>query len=164
MEGPMATENTSFSLLLKEGFSKAAWHGPNLLGSLKGLSLDELLYRPTDGVHNIWELALHCAYWKWAVRHRLVANSPKERFPLKGRNFFPRHEGLTRAAWKRDLSILKEQHRALEKAVRGLDPKRYGAPVAGRRNTVRRIVLGIAAHDIYHAGQVSLLKRLATIE
>jgi uncharacterized damage-inducible protein DinB len=164
MEGVMATEITSFSLLLKEGFNQTAWHGPNLLGSLKGLSLAELLYRPAENVHNIWELAVHCAYWKWAVRHRLLGGGPKETFPVKGRNFFRRQPGLTMADWRVDLGILKRQHEALEKAVRALDPAHYGVRVAGRRNTVRRVVLGIAAHDIYHAGQISLLKRLATIE
>ena len=156
----MTREIDSFTLLLDEGFSKAAWHGPNLLGSLRGITLPELLYRPRKDGHNAWELAVHCAYWKYAVRNRLVAGQ-RNTFPLEGSNFFPRNPGLTLAAWKEDLALLKRQHSLLRAVVLALPPRTYGKKVGGGRHTVRRTVLGIAAHDIYHAGQIGLLKRLA---
>jgi hypothetical protein len=156
----MTQETGSVALLLDEGFNKAAWHGPNLLGSLRGATLAELLYRPRKGGHNAWELAVHCAYWKYAVRNRLVAGK-RNTFPLEGSNFFRRDKGLTLADWKKDLSLLKAQHKALKAVILGLDPRIYGSRIAGSRHTVRRTVLGIAAHDIYHAGQISLLKRMA---
>jgi hypothetical protein len=156
----MTQETRSLALLLDEGFSKAAWHGPNLLGSLRGATIPELLYRPREDGHNAWELAVHCAYWKYAVWNRLVAGK-RNTFPLEGSNFFRRDEGATLADWKKDLSLLKAQHKALKAVILGLDPRTYGNRAAGSRHTVRRTVLGIAAHDIYHAGQISLLKRMA---
>ena len=155
----MTQETRSVALLLDEGFSKAAWHGPNLLGSLRGATIPELLYRPREDGHNAWELALHCAYWKYVVRNRLVAGK-RNIFPLEGSNFFRRDKGLTLADWKEDLALLKAHHKALKSAIRGLDPRRYDDRIRGSRHTVRRTVLGVAAHDIYHAGQISLLKRL----
>lgn len=156
----MTEDTRSFTLLLDEGFSKAAWHGPNLLGSLRGLSLDQLLYRPRAKGHNIWELALHCAYWKYAVRNRLLQGK-KNSFPLEGSNFFPREGGLlTLADWKKDLALLKAQHEALKAVVVALRPNTFDHRVHGSRHSVRRTVLGIAAHDIYHAGQIAVLKRL----
>ena len=156
----MTHETGSLALLLDEGFNKAAWHGPNLLGSLRGAGVPELLYRPREAVHNAWELAVHCAYWKYAVRNRLLAGK-RNTFPLEGSNFFRRDKGLVLADWKKDLALLKAQHKALKAAILGLDPKTYGDRVQGSRHTVRRMALGIAAHDIYHAGQISLLKRMA---
>jgi len=156
----MTQETKSFALLLDEGFSKAAWHGPNLLGSLRGSTLEELLHRPRRDGHNAWELAVHCAYLKYAVRNRLLAGK-RNTFPLEGSNFFRRDEGLVLADWKKDLALLKAQHKALKAAILGLDPRTYGDRVRGSRHTVRRTALGIAAHDIYHAGQISLLKRMA---
>ncbi len=156
----MTADIRSFTLLLDEGFNKAAWHGPNLLGSLRGLSVGQLLYRPRKGGHNIWELAVHCAYWKYAVRNRL-ASGKRNDFPLKGSNFFPRDRGLTLADWKGDLALLKHQHAALKAIIFGLDPFTLDTRVNGSKHTVRRMVLGIAAHDIYHAGQIALLKRMA---
>ena len=156
----MAREIDSFTLLLDEGFSKAAWHGPSLLGSLRGMTLPQLLYRPREDGHNAWELAVHCAYWKYAVRNRLVAG-PRNTFPLEGSNFFRRDPGLTLADWKMDLALLRRQHALLRTTILGLPPRSYDRKIKGGPHTVRRTVLGIAAHDIYHAGQVGLLKRMA---
>ena len=156
----MTAETKSISLLLDEGFNKAAWHGPNLLGSLRGVTLPELLHRPFKDGHNAWELAVHCAYWKYAARNRLVAGQ-RNTFPLEGSNFFRRDEGLTLSDWKKDLALLKRQHAALKTTILGLDPRTYGNRVPGTRHTVRRLALGVAAHDIYHAGQISLLRRIA---
>ena len=156
----MTQDTRSVALMLDEGFSKAAWHGPNLLGSLRGIGLDELLYRPRKDGHNAWELAVHCAYWKYAVRNRLLAGR-RNTFPLAGSNFFRRDAGLTLADWKKDLALLKGQHAALRDLILGLDPRTYDKRVRGTKHTVRRMALGIAAHDIYHAGQISLLKRMA---
>jgi hypothetical protein len=156
----MTDEIRSFILLLDEAFDQAAWHGPNLLGSLRGLTVRQLLYRPRAGGHNIWELAVHCAYWKYAVRNRL-ASGKRNDFPLKGSNFFPRNKGLNLTDWKGDLALLKHQHAALKAIIFGLDPLTLDDRVAGSKHTVRRMALGVAAHDIYHAGQIALLKRMA---
>lgn len=156
----MAEDLKSVLLLVDEGFNRAAWHGPNLLGSLRGLTLTQLLHRPRKGGHNAWELALHCAYWKYAVRNRLQSG-PRGAFALDGSNFFPRGKGLTLSDWKRDRALLVREHAAMRAVVAALDPSLLDRKVAGSRHTVRRTVLGIAAHDIYHAGQIAILKRLA---
>jgi len=156
----MTQDSRSLTLLLDEGFNKAAWHGPSLLGSLRGVTLPQLLYRPRKDGHNCWELALHCAYWKHTVRNRLLGDKGRS-FPLEGRNFFPRGKGLSLTDWKRDLALLKTQHSQLRATVLELDPRGYDDRIAGSRHTVRRTVLGVAAHDIYHAGQISLLRRMA---
>ena len=156
----MTDEIRSFILLLDEGFNLAAWHGPNLLGSLRGVTVRDLLYRPRAQGHNAWELAVHCAYWKYAVRNKLIGGK-RNSFPLEGSNFFPRRRGLGVADWKKDLALLKREHAALKIAILGLDPSAFDHRLKGSRHTVRRRVQGVAAHDIYHAGQISLLKRMA---
>ncbi len=156
----MTDEIRSFILLLDEGFNKAAWHGPNLLGSLRGVTVRELLHRPRPEGHNAWELAVHCAYWKYAVRNKLIGGK-RNSFPLQGSNFFPRDRGLDLVDWKKDLALLKRQHTALKATILGLDLSALDHRVKGSRHTVRRMVQGVAAHDIYHAGQISLLKRMA---
>lgn len=146
---------------LDQAYDAKAWHGTNLRGSLRGLKLDELCFRPGPGRHDIWELALHCAYWKYAVRRRLTGEK-RGSFPLKGSNFFPRPQGEpTIAAWRADLKLLDECHAALRSVVAELPARRLGQRVRGSEYTVLDTVLGIAAHDLYHAGQIQLLKRLA---
>ncbi|HEV2103561.1 MAG TPA: DinB family protein [Candidatus Acidoferrum sp.] len=140
--------------LLEEGYSRKTWHGPNLRQSLKGVSAAQAARRPAPGRHNIWELALHSAYWKYAVRRR-IEGGKRGSFILKGSNFFarPEKEKATEAAWRADLALLEREHRALEAAIRRV----LKTP---RANKLLPALYGVALHDIYHAGQIRLLRRL----
>jgi hypothetical protein len=140
--------------LLDEGYSRKTWHGPNLRQSLKGVSARQAAWRPAPGRHNIWELALHTAYWKYAVRRR-IEGGKRGSFILKGSNFFSRPEEgkATEAAWRADLALLKRQHKELEDAIRRV----LKTP---RAKKLFPSLYGVAFHDIYHAGQIRLLRRL----
>ncbi len=146
-------------VLLALAFERKAWHGTNLMGSLRGLDPERAAYRPAPGRHNIWELAVHAAYWKYAV-WRLLVGAERGGFPEKGSNWFPRPVEETPAAWRADLALLKRIHRQLEAAVGAFDPKRLDERVPSGRWTFRESILGAASHDLYHAGQIQLLKRL----
>jgi DinB superfamily len=141
--------------LLEEGYEKKTWHGPNLKQSIKGVSAKQAAWRPGPGRHNIWEVTLHAAYWKYAVRRRLEGGK-RGSFALKGSNFFPRpaRGTLTDAAWKADKALLEREHRALQAAI----AKLVRAPQPAK---TLRMLYGIAFHDVYHAGQIRLLRRLA---
>jgi hypothetical protein len=145
--------------LLDQAFDRKAWHGPNLLGALRGITPEAASYRPSKRRHNCWELTVHAAYWKYAVRRRITGEK-RGSFPLEGSNWFPRPGSRDAAALAADLRLLKECHRDLRMAVATLDPARLGDRVKRGGWTLRQTVLGIAAHDLYHAGQVSLIKRL----
>lgn len=153
-DGP---EITVLLSALEEGFDHTAWHGPNLGYALRGVSAKLAAWRPAPARHSIWELVVHLAYWKYRVRQRLVNGKPGG-FPERGTNWFSRSTGLTEKLWRRDLALLKEQHRLLLETVRGLDRTRLRAMFKGRR--LAHHLRGTAFHDIYHAGQIQLLKKL----
>ncbi len=138
--------------LLDEAFDKKSWHGPNLRGSLRGVTAPQAAWRPASGRHNIWELTLHAAYWKYVVRRRL-SGEKRGSFVVPGSNFFVRPIETTEAAWKKDVGILVTEHRKL-RAVVSLITK----PSRSQAHMIR----GAAAHDLYHAGQIRLLRRLAS--
>ena len=146
--------------LLDEAFERKAWHGPNLRGSLRGVTAAEAARRPGAGRHNIWELAVHAAYWKYAVRRRLECEK-RGSFALSGSNWFRRPGADTsEAAWKRDLALLAVEHRRLRGAIGRLTASDLVRTAHGRKTSNGYLVRGIAAHDLYHAGQIQLLKRL----
>jgi len=155
----------SFALSVIDcAYNRQSWHGTNLRGSLRGLSLDDVVRRPRRGSHNIWELVVHCAYWKYVVRRRLTGEK-RGSFPLAGSNFFerpapgaPRRE-LTRQ-WVADLALLDEMHEQLRAVVAGLPASALEEPGSARQPTPMWLVHGVAAHDLYHAGQIQLLKKL----
>jgi DinB superfamily len=140
--------------LLNEAYEKKTWHGPNLKQSLKGVSARQAAWRPGPGRHNIWEVALHAAYWKYAVRRR-IEGGKRGSFVLQGSNFFARPEKgkATEAAWSADKKLLEREHRAMCGAIAKALRAQRGAKFL-------RQFYGVAFHDIYHAGQIRLLRRL----
>jgi len=147
--------------LMDEAFDRKAWHGTTLRGSLRGVTAVQAARRPGPGRHNIWEVAVHAAYWKYAVRRRLTGEK-RGRFPLEGSNWFvrPAPGGADEAAWRRDMALLGDEHARLREVVAALDPARLHRNTRGSAHRVDFTLRGIAAHDLYHAGQIQLLKRL----
>jgi hypothetical protein len=150
--------------LLDEGFDARAWHGPNLRGCLSRVDAATAGWRPGPGRKTIWEHAVHAAYWKYTVRRRLLGED-RGSFPLKGSNWFERpdpavHPDDWERAWKADLKLLDETHATLRAAVADLSPDDLSTIPPGSKTTTDRLISGIAMHDVYHAGQVQLIKRL----
>ena len=156
--------NPELDLVLRsidQAFDAPSWHGTNLRGSVRRLGPEEAAFRPGAGRHNIWELVVHCAYWKYAVRRRLTGEK-RGSFPLAGSNFFRRPgPDASQAAWKLDLALLDETHEAMRAVARELSAKQLRSRPRGSRVSALDTLLGIAAHDLYHAGQIQLLKRIA---
>jgi hypothetical protein len=146
--------------LLDQAFEKKSWHGPNLRGALRGLAPAVAAWRPAEGRRCIWEIAVHAAYWKYIVRRRLLGEK-KGSFPLKGSNWFPRPVVCSTDAWEADLALLEQTHRTLRSAIAGLAPADLETVPAGSTVSNLDMIAGVAAHDVYHAGQIQLLKRLA---
>src|SRR5215471_18534104 len=109
--------------IIDQAYDHKSWHGTNLRGSIRGLKAADAALRPSPNRHNIWEIVVHAAYWKYVVRRRLL-NEPRGSFPLKGSNWFPRPGGdESEAAWKSDVSFLNETHKSLRNAVAGLSAR-----------------------------------------
>jgi hypothetical protein len=140
--------------ILDEAYSRKAWHGPNLRQSLRGVSAKNAAWRPAPGRHNIWEIAVHAAYWKYFVRRKL-RDEKRGSFALKGSNWFarPTNRNADGKAWREDLALLDREHQKLLEAVAGM--------AAGKtRRIPPHLIFGVAFHDVYHAGQIRLLRRL----
>jgi hypothetical protein len=159
-------ENTEIAILLAlidQAFDHKSWHGTNLKGSIKRLGVNDAAWRPAADRHNIWETVVHAAYWKYIVRRRLLSEA-RGSFPLKGSNWFarPSSETATEAEWKADVALLNDTHRTLREAIAGLSSQslHYTPPDSKFSNLA--LITGIASHDLYHAGQIQLLKRLGS--
>ena len=157
--------------------------GASPVGSLRGVSEVEAAWRPALERHSIWELVLHIAYWKYAVRRRLVGG-PSGAFPRSPSNWPAVPQPADAKAWKADRALLRDEHALVVEAIREFDPARYDevAPGAaagsgsgagsgsaagagsgvgsGSGTTFGDLIMGVVMHDTYHTGQIQLLKRL----
>jgi len=145
--------------LLDQAYDKKAWHGTTLRGSLRGLTAKQALWRSGPQRHNIWEIALHAAYWKYIV-HRKISGHTDLSFPRPGSNWFPLPDSRDTNAWKKDVALLQEQHGQLRAAVARFPAAKLYARAPKSIWSYAEHIYGIAHHDLYHAGQIQLLKRL----
>jgi hypothetical protein len=146
--------------ILDQAYDRRSWHGTNLRGSIRSVSARQAAWRPGRDRHNIWELVVHAAYWKYAVWRRLTGQR-RGSFPLEGSNWFRRPLEGSEKEWRADVALLDRMHRSLRESVETLLAEDLSRTPPGSTISNGFILSGIAAHDLYHAGQIQLLKRLS---
>lgn len=145
--------------IFDQAYTAPSWHGTPLKGTIRGVSAREALWRPGRRRHCIWDLVLHTGYWKCMVRRRLMRD-PDIAFPRDGANWPALPERPDDAAWQRDRALLDEQHTLLHDAIAALKPAQLGRRGWRSKWRIKAEIYGIASHDLYHAGQIQILKRL----
>ena len=140
---------------LRRAFDGSAWHGPALLELLKDVDAETAAARPLGDVHSIWELVLHIAVWDDAGLRRLSG----EKWQPVGLANFPQVTTMTEGAWRKAVAAAKRTHETLVKTVAGLPDSRLWDRCPGKRYDFYHLLHGIAQHDLYHAGQIAILKK-----
>jgi len=138
------------------------WHGgPTVVAALRGISPEVAAWRPHPDRHSIWALALHVAYWDYAVWRRLT-DAPRGGFPRSPSNFPDVPDPPSATAWEADRALVAQWQGRLADALRAFDPVRLDELAGGKgRTTYADLVTGVLMHDTYHAGQIQMMKRLA---
>ncbi len=161
----MSPEVAQLIAIIDQAYNKASWHGTNLRGSVRRVTPTQAAWRPAPGRHNIWEIAVHAAYWKYAAARRFTGGA-RGSFPLKGSNWFRRPAGAVASIdteWKTDLALLDDMHDALRASVVRLSATDLPRIPQGKKVSNFALLSGVAAHDLYHAGQIQILKRLCPL-
>ena len=141
---------------LRNAFEGEAWHGPALLELLEDVNAATAAARPLPDVHSIWELVLHIAAWDDAVNRRIVLGKALQ---LNDAENFPPVNDPSATAWKQTLDRLRKTHAYLLKTVEALPDQRLCEQVPGKKYDIRFMLEGVAQHELYHAGQIAILKK-----
>lgn len=143
---------------IDRAFSGDAWHGPSLMGLLDGISAEDASKHAVHGAHSIWELVHHMGAWNSIVQHRLQG----ETVDVTTERDWPPVWEVSESAWKRAIENLSESHARLRSVVAGLQDEQLDlmdVKTSGP-NTSRYVVLhGMIQHNLYHAGQIAVLKK-----
>lgn len=141
------------------------WHGSSTREILSGISAGQAAHRPIPQAHTIWEIVLHMAAWKNEVRERLRGRAPQ----LPDEGDWPSAsgvDGVSEAAWRGAQAALQSAHESLVAAVRAFPEHRLNEAVGGGRDAevgagvaFAMMLHGIIHHDVYHGGQIALLKK-----
>ncbi len=141
---------------LRHAFDGSAWHGPALLELLEDVDAATASARPLRDVHSIWELVLHVAVWDDAALRRLDG----KKWQPTGLANFPQVRKATEAAWHKAVSTSKRTHDRLVKTVAALPDSRLRDRVPGKRYDFYHMLHGVGQHELYHAGQIAILKKV----
>jgi len=158
----MSLHNSESALIagqLRRAFEGDAWHGPALLELLQDVDAATAAGKPLPDVHSIWELVLHIAAWDAAASHRIGG----EKVQLTGTANFPLVPKPTEAAWRKAVAHVKRTHDALVKMVATLPESRLRDRVPGKKYDFYFMLHGVVQHELYHAGQIAILKKAASI-
>jgi uncharacterized damage-inducible protein DinB len=143
----------------RRAFDGEAWHGPSVLALLNGVTAEQAAAHPIPGAHSIWELTQHIRAWEGACLRRLngdPAQLPDQEDWVPLNNF-------SEAEWEQTKQALLETHRQLLEALASLDDSRLDEPIISDPNvtysTVYVTLHGGVQHDLYHAGQIAILKK-----
>jgi uncharacterized damage-inducible protein DinB len=140
---------------LRRAFERQAWSGPSLLETLDGVDAARASRRPIAGAHTIWEIVVHVGSWHDIARRRLSG----ERVTVTPEVDWPPMGDADEGAWQAALERLRRGHAALRETARREDPSRLDE--LEPESTVSRgvVLAGVAQHDLYHAGQIALLRK-----
>jgi uncharacterized damage-inducible protein DinB len=140
---------------LHRAFYGSAWHGPAVLELLEDVEAAAAAVKPLKDVHSIWELLLHIEAWDRAAMVRLGG----QKFQPQGADNFPPVITATQSAWRKEVAGAKRTHDSLVRTVAGLPESRLRERVPGKRYDFYHMLHGIAQHELYHAGQIAILKK-----
>lgn len=151
---------------LRRAFEGGAWHGPALREVLADVTAERAAARSMVGAHNIWEIVLHVTAWHGAVQRRLEGEPAQ--LPVEGD--WPRVTETSAARWSETLLALEQSYQSLQRTIAGLTDAQlnnyiYGTlgaepdPPTGAGVSVYLTLHGVVQHDLYHAGQIAILKK-----
>jgi uncharacterized damage-inducible protein DinB len=154
----MTSPNSQPALIadqLRRAFEGDAWHGPALLELLQDVDAATAAAKPLPKAHSIWKLVLHIAVWDAAACRRLAG----EKWQPTGTANFPVVPKPTEAAWRKAVAHAKRSHDELVKTVAALPESRLRERVPGKKYDFYHMLHGVAQHELYHAGQIAILKK-----
>lgn len=140
---------------LRSVYQDGAWSEVSVRGAFAALTHVEASARPIPGRHTAWEILLHLDAWHRAVALRLQG----QRVDLPAERDWPQPEPSTADNWRAAIALLNGGLEELLASVASLSEEALFTKLPGGRFTLLETIIGVAEHDMYHAGQVTLLKR-----
>jgi len=144
---------------IRRAFAGDAWHGDSVLELLANVDAAQAAMRPVKNAHTIWELVLHIAAWDDAVLRR-TSGKP---VTLTDEENFPPVKDTSEGAWRKAVAQMKDKHDALIKGVTAFSDTDLTKQVPGKSGdhyNFYYMFSGIVQHELYHAGQIALLKKM----
>lgn len=151
------TETERIALQLEHAFYGNAWHGPALMETLAGIDAAGACFRPSEALHNAWELVLHLDAWQRFAAE--VLEAPQQAHEVTPEEDWHLVAEGSEEGWRQALKALEDSHERLMKALAALTDQSLRHPVPGKPYDCYTLLHGVAQHSAYHAGQLALIRK-----
>lgn len=139
---------------IRRAYWGESWHGPSVREVLADVSAEDAAAHPIAGAHSIWEIVLHIT-----GGYRLVLTRVRGQLAqLSEADEWPPVPEASEETWRESLLTLDQLNRELQNAVRAFPAERLSQPM-GSEYTAYTQFSGAPQHDLYHAGQIVMLKK-----
>ncbi len=142
---------------LRRALEGEAWHGPSLKELLIDITAEQAVARPIPTAHSIWEIVLHISAWQRIALQRIKGEAKPEVLPEDN---FPPVTDTSPEAWQQSLAELEATNVALRETLGQIDEAQLNDIVQGQSYSIYFLFHGVIQHDLYHAGQIALLKKM----
>ena len=152
----MQTELSRLEQQLARAFAGEAWHGPSVLEALAGVTAQQAAAHPIPGAHSIWELTLHLGGTYDLVLRRLSGDGRQ----MTEAEDWPATPTINDENWREAVGALQQLNDRLRQAIRQFPAARLDEPLVPEAPyTAYTQFIGVTQHNLYHAGQIVLLKK-----
>ena len=149
------TEASRIEDQLRRSLEGEAWHGPALMELLKDVAAETAAAPSLADAHTIWELVLHVKAWQDSAHRSLRGESGR----VSDEENFPSVADASETSWRGAVQSMVDSNRELREAVMKLEDEALEQPVPGRDFPLYLLLHGVVQHNLYHAGQIALLKK-----
>lgn len=143
--------------MLNTAFHGGAWHGPSVMEATKGLSPKEASYK-FPSLHTIAELVYHMTSWRLFAVNRMQGDESYTIDDKKNFGNTPKVDAFELETLLMELSLSQDE---LMKELKKKEDAFLDEIVPGSEYSFYTLIHGIIQHDIYHTGQIMLLKKMS---
>lgn len=135
------------------------WYGNSIKSILKDIDPKTAFTKVARNVHTIAELVAHIIAWREFVISKIEGDND---FKITQKLSFDwkRIDKDEKIAWRSLLNALEKNQSEFLTTLKKLDDDFLKLPVSRRRYNIEFLIEGSIQHDIYHLGQISLLKKM----
>lgn len=158
----MTTECNRIAYQLASTINGEAWYGDSLREILNGVTAEQAKARPIANAHSIWEIVVHVNAWIKFFSGAIYGTPIPAWSTMPKEMDWPPVKGTNEQDWKQAVTTFFEEHLKLVETIKSFGDERLEATVPGRTYNFYRLFQSATQHAVYHAGQIALLKKMAS--
>ncbi|WP_348825280.1 DinB family protein [Flavobacterium aestuarii] len=150
------SESRRISNLYQSIYNGNPWLEVTLANTLKDISAEEAYRKINPDLNTIWEIVNHLIQW----RRNILSRVQGETVITPDHNYFVPVIDPSEAAWAQSLQTLAKSQESWNAFFEDFDDLDLAKVYPANNHTFYEHIHGIIQHDVYHLGQIVILKKM----